>query len=63
MPGLILQFVGIAMSKANPENQVLGMTVTVIGVGMLVLGLAMYAMAKGRSPLWQRDGPLLHPGD
>ncbi len=52
IPGLILQFVGLAISNANPENQVVGMVITVTGVAMLTLGLAMYAKAKGRSPLW-----------
>lgn len=59
IPGLILQFVGLAISNANPENQVVGMAITVTGVFMLVMGLAMYAKdaapcgaSWGSSPSW-----------
>lgn len=52
VPGLILEFVGIAMSGANPDNPTTGRVVTALGAAMLIAGLGLYARAKGRSPLW-----------
>lgn len=30
----------------------MGLLVTLVGTGLLIAGLAMYAKAKGRSPAW-----------
>jgi uncharacterized membrane protein HdeD (DUF308 family) len=51
IPGLILQIVGNVMS-ANPGNETVGALVLVGGTALLIGGLAMYAKAKGRSPVW-----------
>ena len=60
IPGLLLQFAGGFMSgvNANSESQDLGRIISFVGVGMLIWGLALYAKAKGRSPLWGLFGLL-----
>ena len=46
LPGLLLQYIG-AMSSS--ESAAL---LAVIGSIMFIVGLAYYAMGKGRSPIW-----------
>jgi hypothetical protein len=52
IPGIILQVAGNIMMTSNPENRTLGRLVLVVGTLLLIGGLAMYAKAKGRSPVW-----------
>lgn len=51
IPGIILQIVGQFMGGKS-ENDIIGVLVVVAGTALLIGGLAMYAKAKGRSPLW-----------
>lgn len=57
VPGLIMQIAGNLM-RSNPENASTGLAVAVIGSVLLIVGLALYAMAKGRSPAWGLMGLL-----
>jgi hypothetical protein len=51
IPGIILQFVGRPMVMLG-GNVLLGSLIIFIGTGLLMGGLAYYAMAKGRHPAW-----------
>lgn len=51
VPGILLQVAGNVM-RASGGNEMLGTLVLLAGTILLVGGLAMYAKAKGRSPLW-----------
>ena len=51
IPGLILQ--GASMLTQWPVGQEATATLLLwIGTGLLLIGLAFYAMAKGRHPAW-----------
>jgi hypothetical protein len=54
IPGIILQVVGNVIFQANQETAVglLGVLVLLLGTGLLIAGLAYYAIAKGRSGWW-----------
>ena len=54
IPGLILQIVGnvVAQGALGPSTAPLGLLVALIGTGLLLVGLAYYAVAKGRHPAW-----------
>ena len=47
-PGIILQIAGNIMGRSNPP----GIIMILVGSGLLVAGLAYYAIAKGRSAWW-----------
>jgi hypothetical protein len=51
VPGLIIQIVGRVM-MGDPGSSGLGTIVLLAGSALLVTGLAYYAMAKGRTPVW-----------
>jgi hypothetical protein len=51
IPGILLQIGGNVVARTNPENATLGTVALVAGTVLLIAGLAMYAKAKGRSPL------------
>jgi hypothetical protein len=51
VPGLILQIAGSVMRGQQPDSA-LGILLTLGGTGLLLVGFAYYAMAKGRSPAW-----------
>ncbi len=51
VPGIILQIVGNIMSR-NPGQLLLGLLLALVGTGLLLAGLAYYALAKGRNPAW-----------
>ena len=46
LPGLLLQYVGATGSSESAAF------FTIIGSILFIVGLAYYAMAKGRSPIW-----------
>jgi predicted Zn finger-like uncharacterized protein len=50
-PGLILQIAGNVMTR-TPAQFMLGLLVSLVGTGLLMAGLAFYALSKGRSPAW-----------
>lgn len=50
IPGIILQIVGRVMMDG--EQEMLGALITLGATGMVLVGFAFYAMAKGRSPVW-----------
>ena len=61
VPGIILQIVGEIMRTSSPQegvgkllagDPVIGFLVTLAGTVLLLVGLAYYAKAKGRSPAW-----------
>lgn len=54
-PGLILQVVGNVLGASNPG---LGGLLILGGTGLLIAGLAYYAIAKGRSGWWGLCGLL-----
>ncbi len=54
IPGIILHTVALIFLKANPQSGVglLGLLISFAGTGLLIAGLAYYAIAKGRSGWW-----------
>ena len=54
VPGIILQFAGNVIAQADPDaaTALLGLLVLLLGTGLLIAGLAFYAIAKGRSGAW-----------
>lgn len=52
LPGLVLQVAGRLMAEFHPGLAFLGNVVMLLGTGLLMAGLAYYAMAKGRDPAW-----------
>jgi hypothetical protein len=52
VPGLIVQVAGVFMVAFRREHAALGFVLMLVGSGLLVAGLAYYAMAKGRHPAW-----------
>ncbi len=52
IPGILLQIIGNVLGRTNPDKEILGIFVSLAGTGLLLVGLAYYAMAKGRSPAW-----------
>jgi hypothetical protein len=51
VPGIILQVVGQVMSQSAASHDT-GIGILGLGTLLLLVGLAYYARAKGRSPLW-----------
>ena len=51
VPGIVLQFVGRYFMQ-TPDKHGLGIGIAVLGTGLLLVGFAFYAMAKGRNPAW-----------
>jgi RsiW-degrading membrane proteinase PrsW (M82 family) len=51
-PGIILQIVGQIL-RESPQYQDVGRLLLVLGTGLLLVGLAFYAKAKGRHPAWR----------
>jgi len=49
VPGFILQVVGNVLGSSNPG---LGGLLILAGTGLLIAGLAYYAIGKGRSGWW-----------
>lgn len=52
LPGFVLQFAGVLINNFRPELAVLGIVALLLGTGLLMAGLAYYAMAKGQHPAW-----------
>ena len=54
VPGLVLQIAGNVMRQgATPTSpSTLGVPLLVVGTALLLVGLALYAKAKGRHPAW-----------
>ncbi len=53
IPGLLLQFVvPIAASMIIPQATRLQQSSVLVGTVLVLIGLAYYAIAKGRSPWW-----------
>jgi len=50
-PGIILQIVG-QVTRVSPEHLGLARVLLIVGTGLLLIGLAYYAKAKGRHPAW-----------
>jgi O-antigen/teichoic acid export membrane protein len=51
VPGLIVQIVGNVL-RAQQPNSLLPILVVLGGTGLLLVGFAYYALAKGRNPAW-----------
>jgi hypothetical protein len=51
IPGIIAQIFGNIYMRSNPDS-LSGALITLGGTGLLLVGFAYYALAKGRSPLW-----------
>jgi hypothetical protein len=51
IPGIILQIVG-QLVRLSPERETIGSLTLLVGTVLLMIGLAYYAKAKGRSPAW-----------
>jgi len=52
VPGLLAQAIGGIVVVDRPEYEAPGIALSLVGSGLLVAGLAWYAMAKGRHPAW-----------
>jgi hypothetical protein len=54
IPGIVLQITGQGVSRVYPETGIglLGVLALFVGTGLLIVGLAYYAIAKGRSGWW-----------
>ncbi|HEV2972930.1 MAG TPA: hypothetical protein VGY55_23380 [Pirellulales bacterium] len=52
VPGIILQIAGQVVMRTNPSHEAIGALVAIAGTALLMLGLAYYALAKGRNPAW-----------
>jgi len=52
VPGFLVQAAGAFMMAFRPEHAALGIALALVGGGLLMAGLAYYAMAKGRHPAW-----------
>lgn len=58
VPGVVLQILGVLIQVAHriwgpPNTEIwIGMFLLMIGTLLLLVGLAYYAKAKGRSPAW-----------
>jgi hypothetical protein len=57
VPGLVIQIVGNVM-RVQPEHEAIGALLLLVGSGLLIAGLAYYAVAKGRNPAWGLMGLL-----
>lgn len=60
VPGLIIQAIAyvLAINSRNPVVALLYLLLTFVGTGLLLVGLAHYAKAKGHSPWWGLAGLL-----
>lgn len=52
VPGLLLQFGSVFASPVFGEDSMIPFLILLTGTGLLIAGLAYYAMAKGHSALW-----------
>ena len=53
VPGLLMQIGGRVMMVTSPDElQLIAAAIVVVGTALLMAGLALYAMAKGRNPAW-----------
>ena len=55
IPGLIVQIIGVTVAVIGAKEEQpspLGVLISLIGSGMLIIGLAYYAKAKGRRWVW-----------
>jgi hypothetical protein len=54
IPGIILQLGGniVARTSENLSTVGIGAAIALLGTVLLLIGLAFYAKAKGRSPVW-----------
>jgi hypothetical protein len=52
LPGFVIQVAGGLVVNLRPEHADFGNLLAVAGTGLLMAGLAYYAMAKGRHPAW-----------
>ncbi len=54
VPGIILQIGGNVVSQAvqSPLVALLGLCIALVGTALLLVGIAYYAKAKGRHPVW-----------
>jgi hypothetical protein len=57
VPGLVIQIAGNIM-RQQPSHEAIGSLVLLLGSGLLIAGLAYYAVAKGRNPAWGLVGLL-----
>jgi len=57
VPGIVLQIAGNVKMRSEPEDA-LGLVLALVGTVLLIVGLAFYAKAKGRSPAWGLMGLL-----
>lgn len=65
IPGIIAQVPGIVMLEEHSPPEPLGICAVVLVIGgtlMAITGFALYAKAKGRSPLWGVAGCIGLPG-
>ncbi len=51
VPGILAQLLGNYFRMSNPDS-LNGLLITLGGTGLLLVGFAYYALAKGRSPAW-----------
>jgi hypothetical protein len=51
VPGIIAQIFGNFYMQSHP-NSLSGPLITLGGTGLLLVGFAYYALAKGRNPAW-----------
>lgn len=51
VPGLIMQVVGQGM-MGSPQGAAVGGLLMLFGTALLLVGFALYAMSRGRSPAW-----------
>lgn len=54
VPGILLQIAGniLAQGAQSALTARLGLVVALVGTGLLLVGIASYALAKGRHPAW-----------
>src|SRR5262245_55219449 len=52
VPGIILQIAGNVMARPGSSSIGAGIAVLLVGTVLLIVGLAYYAKAKGRSEVW-----------
>jgi len=51
VPGIIAQLFGNFYMQSHPDS-VSGLLISLGGTGLLLVGFAYYAIAKGRNPAW-----------
>jgi hypothetical protein len=52
LPGFLVQAAGVFLMAFRPEHAEVGVALALVGAVLLMVGLAYYAMAKGRHPAW-----------